>query len=468
MATKPLPVHGVDISHHQQQKLDMFGAKQRGLRWLYHKATEGTAVKDARYHDRRREAAASGLPFGAYHFARADRGDAVAEARFFLSYAAPKPGDLRPCLDLETMEGLTLGQIRVWASEFIAEVKRQTGHAPVVYTPFDLGTVDDACIIWRPRYNNDNRPPVMPWDIWQFSNGVWGVPRELAGIGRVDLNYMQPSLKMSQMLLPAKPIKPVKPKKTVRMRCMEASLQFSDSTLQKKADAKTIFSRAKTRGVWWVAGTEAFEQNGHEALAEAAKKYGYRFWHPRSTDSWIAVKESRIAKGSWSTYYDKVLDGKAGVGTDQGVLSVSWLDRNPGVGEIHVIAGHFKTKGDPTSKDPARRVNVGDNRKLATAIGTYAQKVGAGRPLVFFAGDTNIVDSAGDVFFGQPLTTAGDELKRWPNTGYGPIDVIASYDHDSRVEAVMWRALTDKQLHMHSDHYVVEAGFDIEWKLAPA
>lgn len=207
-----LRVDGVDISHHQSGQLDLRAAKRAGVKWLYHKATEGSSIVDSNYDKRRRECAEAGLPFGAYHFARPDRGDAVQEARFFAATARPKPGDLRPALDLETTEGLTSTQIRRWAQIWLQEVERITGVKPVIYTPYDLGTVQQGHVLWRPRYNPDNREPEHRWDIFQFSDGRLGRPNQIAGLGHVDLNHMRAGLEVKDLLIPRpKAERPKKP-----------------------------------------------------------------------------------------------------------------------------------------------------------------------------------------------------------------------------------------------------------------
>jgi GH25 family lysozyme M1 (1,4-beta-N-acetylmuramidase) len=205
-------VDGVDISHHQGGTIDYAAAKKAGVKWIYHKATEGATFTDPNYARRRAEAKKAGIPFGAYHFARAGRDDAAAEARHLLITAKPVPGDLRPALDLETTEGLSTAQLRTWAAEFVDEVKRQTGVLPVIYTPYDLrGAVPGECIIWRPRYNDSNTPPELPWDIWQFSNGVLGKPDDVAGFGHVDLNTMRDGVTTADLRIP-------KPKRVRRWR----------------------------------------------------------------------------------------------------------------------------------------------------------------------------------------------------------------------------------------------------------
>lgn len=453
-----MPVHGVDISHHQGGNLDMSGAKKRGLRWLYHKATEGTSVRDNNYPSRRKEAGKAGLPFGAYHFARPDRGDAEAEARYFLDFARPKPGDLRCALDLETTEGMSITALRDWADRWCDVVRKATGAEPIIYTPFDLAGAQRNRLIWRPRYNNSNTPPVLPWDIWQFSNGVYGNPNELRGIGHVDLNTMRKGLKVNDLLIPKH--KDNVPDHT-RLHTMHCSMQFSDSTKQKKQDVEDIFTRAKKRNVAWITGTEggAGSKDLIAALKDVDQDYGYRTWTAPSTDAWIAVRRSLIA-GGWDTFTGPtIIPGEARKHTAKKVVSVNFKTED--LGRIHVIAAHYLTKGRPNAKDPVYRQHIDENRALATAIGEYAKKVGKGSDLVFYGGDQNIVDRTDDTFFGQPLTSAWDELKKWRNTGHGNIDVIASYDRDGRVSAAYCRALNDKKFPLHTDHFVVEAGFDV-------
>jgi lysozyme len=194
-------VDGVDISHHQRNiQIDWAKLKGAGVKWMYHKATEGTTVQDVMYHKRRAEAKAARMPFGAYHFARPEKGDARLEARAFIGFAQPKLGDLRPCLDLETTEHLSGAALVQWADDFCDEVFKRTGFMPVVYTPYELSDeLEKKALFWVPRYNDSNTPPVRRWDIWQFSNGQLGVPDSVPGLGHVDLNHSKVGLRRLRM-----------------------------------------------------------------------------------------------------------------------------------------------------------------------------------------------------------------------------------------------------------------------------
>jgi GH25 family lysozyme M1 (1,4-beta-N-acetylmuramidase) len=456
MATKPQPVHGIDISHHQAGDLDFAGARKRGLRWVYHKATEGDSFVDSRYGKRREEVRKAGLPFGAYHFARPERNDAQAEARQFLSVARPLPGDLRPMLDLEVHpDNMTMSQLGIWADTFCDFVAKIVGVQPIIYTPFDLGMAQIGRILWRPRYNNQNTPPVLPWDIWQFSNGVFGVPNTLAGIGNVDLNVQDKDLTVTDMLIP----EPEPEVETMRLHLMHVSLQFSDTDKQHTKDLERIFERAARRSVAWITGTEAGGASGNttDELLRIGKEKGYRMWVPaaagRGTDAWIGVREDLIS-GGWEKGVIPVIPGKAKHWAPKAVVHVEF--DNDDLGHIGIAAAHYLTGGRTEGSE-----NREWNQKLADEVTGWMKQAGRGSGLAFFGGDQNMSDRKEDTFFGAPVTSVGDELKKWFNTGHGPIDVIGTLDRDGRVSAAYWRVQDDKEFFLHGDHFLCEAGVDI-------
>jgi GH25 family lysozyme M1 (1,4-beta-N-acetylmuramidase) len=458
MATKPLTVHGSDVSHHQGT-LDLARAKKAGLQFLYHKATEGDSFTDPEYDIRRKHARAAGIPFGAYHFARPEVGDAVAEARRFIAVAKPVPGDLVPALDLETTEGLSQAQLKTWAKTFSNEVKRLTGVVPVLYCPWNLGLVNTR---WVPRYNNSNTPPTVPWDIFQFSNGVYGVPNEFPGLGHVDLNHFRDGFGVKRIQI-AKPSVPVEPEKPLVLDLMHASMQYSDNDAQMASDSDKIFARAAKRGVPWITGTEAGADDLRKHLQKAAEEHGYRVFFGNRNDSWVAVSKD-VQKGKAEVDYTPVIFTGDGVGHHgpRGVLAVTFDTKVPGLGRVTVLATHYLTKGRPV-KNATYSANIEYNEILAREVGRLSRKYGKGSALVFFGGDQNIVDRDHDTFLGlTDMTSSWDELEKYENTGHGNIDVIASYDKDGRVVAAYCRALDDKEFALHTDHFLVESGFEVK------
>lgn len=275
--------------------------------------------------------------------------------------------------------------------------------------------------------------------------------------------------------------------KTVRLDVAHTSLQFSDKPAQHTADIEKIFGRAQERKVAWVTGTESGPgaNNTSDELVRLGAAHGYRMWVPSAqkhgkpgwaTDAWIAVRADLVT-GGWETGFHGVIPGSAelykAAGVDptgkpkwgpKGLVDVSFQAGD--LGHLNVGAGHYLTKGHHPGAVVAGIDHWAWNQKLGLYIGEWAKKVGAGKALAFYGGDQNMVDSRddapeGDSFFGQPLTSVFDELKNHESTGHGAIDVIASYDADGRVKAAYARALDDKEFALNTDHFLVEAGFDV-------
>lgn len=238
---------------------------------------------------------------------------------------------------------------------------------------------------------------------------------------------------------------------------MHCSMQFSDNTAQKQSDAERIFSRAKTRQVHWVTGTEAgmgASDDLRKALGREAKQAGYTF--DVHADVWVAVRQDLIKKGTGKTGFVKVLDANTGSQrfTDRGIMWIQF-DNDP-IGTITVGVSHYMTHGRKPSDE-----YYNANTRLTRAIGEWGKSHGKGSNLCFFHADANIPDRTDDVFRGAPFTTLADELKDWQNSGHGSIDIIASYDHDKRVKGKYFRVLDDKEFRLNTDHFACEGGFTV-------
>ena len=476
-------VHGADLSHHNQDPA-LVKARDAGLGFVYHKATEGSTVRDPEYPARRSAARKARVPFGAYHFASPDHDDAVQEARAFIEYADPRPGDLVPALDMEVAGS---ERLEAWSKKFMAEVLlqlEQRGLRPrgrlVHYGPDDYGK-DYPYLRWVPRYNDSNQPPTVRFDIWQFSNGELGVPRSFPGLpGATDLNTMRPGLSVDDLLLDrigssgrgSRDKREDDESRGDVVTCAHASLQFSSTPEQHTADIEAIFERESARSAKWITGTEAgpAANNTAKELARIGKAHGYRVFVPKSgTDCWVAALDDFV-DGEWRTGYTKVLDSGKKAGdphhySERGVVWVQFFTKT--YGTISVAAAHYLTSGQRSGAagkdepdDPVDHVAA--NRKLSSAIAGWAAEHSGRRNLAFFGGDTNMQDRGVDVFFGAPLTTLWDELGKHPGTGHGTIDVIASCDRDCRVSGKSCDVLDDREISLHTDHFLVEGAFHVK------
>jgi hypothetical protein len=245
-----------------------------------------------------------------------------------------------------------------------------------------------------------------------------------------------------------------------RFRWAHLSLQASDTVEQLEADLEKCFDRFVRKGTRVITGTEAGSKSFRRVLRRVARKHGYKVKVAR--DCWVAVEKDFRKRGSWRSGYKHVLDSGASRTTkrhsDRGITWVSFDTKE--FGRIAVGAAHYLTKGRPVAGKYGTNVDL--NEDLAEAIGEWGKEHGRGEGLAFIGADANIIDKLHDVFFGEPFTTAWDEVRTWEDTGHGNIDVWASFDWDGRVEAVWVNALNDKEFFLFGDHFLVEGAYWIE------
>ena len=255
--------------------------------------------------------------------------------------------------------------------------------------------------------------------------------------------------------------KPDRPGEWDLLHFMFVGMQFSDNTKQKQADAAKLLDRARERGVVGLAGTEAGAGQAldlRRALQHESADHGFRHYQHPGSDSWVTINEDFI-DGGWDTWHSGILvPARARRNTAKRLIGATW--NNKRYGKMTSSACHYMTKGRPDAKSPEYREFLDDNRKIAEEIGRQSKLRGAGSAKFWYSGDQNIVDRFNDTFLGRAkMTSAADEVGNHPNTGHGNIDVIASYDEDGGVVAEYFRALTDKEFHLHTDHFLTEAGF---------
>ncbi len=188
VAQQPLgALPGIDVSH-WQETIDWAQVAASGQRFAIAKATEGRTYVDPMYAVNKAGAAANGIVFGAYHFARPDDtpNDAIAEADHFVDTAQLVPGNLVPVLDIERTGGLTQAQVTEWILAWLGRVTERLGVRPMVYTSpngWDQRTGDTTAVVeagyttlWVAHWGVD--APRLPandwggygWTFWQYTD----------------------------------------------------------------------------------------------------------------------------------------------------------------------------------------------------------------------------------------------------------------------------------------------------------
>lgn len=215
---------GIDVSHHQEdppkQQIDWNTVAESGHVFAFHKATEGATFTDNMYATNRSEAAAAGIAFGAYHFARpqgdtiaAAQADAASEASHFFNVARPEPGDLVPVLDMEATGGLGPARLIAWTQAWLDAVFSSLGVRPLIYTSpnFWQSNLNDTRTfaeqgfpLWIAHYTSDPAPrvPASDWNGEGWSFWQWTSCATIPGIsGCVDENRF-PGSDLSPFTIP--------------------------------------------------------------------------------------------------------------------------------------------------------------------------------------------------------------------------------------------------------------------------
>lgn len=261
----------------------------------------------------------------------------------------------------------------------------------------------------------------------------------------------------------------------MRVRTGHVSLQVSDTNEQHTHDIEKIFKRAVERRYAWVTGTEAGPGSGNTSreLIRVSRAKGYRPWVPDlqaegaagATDCWLAVREDLI-EGDWEPGYLPAIPGSNTLHEEdpelpdkrfgpRGLVNVSF-ESIPALGKINLGVAHHLTDGR-TPDSPWYEWN----QKLDRVIVKWMREVGAGPALAFFNLDRNAPDTRNDTERIGDSTTLADELRKWQDTGHGPIDWMSSYNKDGRVSGHNYTVLDDKEFFLHGDHFLLEGVFNI-------
>lgn len=173
-------IHGIDVSY-AQGKIDWRQVRamdENGLHlsFVFVKATEGDTFVDPFFQRNWREAAKNGFACGAYHFFRPEKSGKL-QAQHFLKTVRPEQGDLPPVVDVEQLDGITPGVMRVELDAFLTAVRYRIKVKPVIYTGLSfyqkyLKGYEDEYPLWIAHYDQpENRiNAAADWRFWQHSS----------------------------------------------------------------------------------------------------------------------------------------------------------------------------------------------------------------------------------------------------------------------------------------------------------
>lgn len=125
---------GIDISHHQHQ---ISWKEVPRVQFLYIKATEGATWRDCYYLLNLKEAQHRHIPVGTYHFFRMTSG-AHDQFANFSEYVPKELQNLIPMVDVETLDGFTVEEVRDSLWVFLNLVEQHYGTKPMLYSSFVL------------------------------------------------------------------------------------------------------------------------------------------------------------------------------------------------------------------------------------------------------------------------------------------------------------------------------------------
>jgi len=210
----------IDISH-ANSVTDFDAIRACGILGVLHKATEGGDWYDPLYPQRRAQAQAAGLLWGAYHFGTGQYPGSQ-QAAAFLATTAPDAATLM-ALDFEPNEAHPANTMTIeQAEDFVRTVYQTTGRLPLVYThrswadgdtygrarlaldrPIGPDSILASCDLWLADYSEQPGIPMAwanrGWRFWQYAGddyagggGPFGpLCRAVWGVDRCDRDLFQ-------------------------------------------------------------------------------------------------------------------------------------------------------------------------------------------------------------------------------------------------------------------------------------
>ena len=168
-------LEGIDVSEYQRN-IDFNEVKNYGIEVVYIRSSASHSYVDAKFEENYRNAKASGLKIGFYHYVTArNNTEAKEQARFFASVIAGKVADCRLAMDFETFRGLSKEEINNIARTFLETLKELTNKELVIYSDAynATSTFDNSLFkeypLWVAEYGV-REPEVKDYIGWQYTD----------------------------------------------------------------------------------------------------------------------------------------------------------------------------------------------------------------------------------------------------------------------------------------------------------
>jgi len=201
---------GVDVSAYQAD-INMNMLKDQNIEFIYIKATEGSAHKDARFAENWKNAEEAGLRSGAYHFFSYDS-EGKTQAENFIEQVGPYlKGRLLPVVDVEYYgdkeqnppeKEAVVRELRA----YLELIEQEYGVKPMIYTRSDVydkylkGEFDEYKKWMSSLYTPLNWNYKDDWYIWQYLNrGV--LEGYSGGETYIDLNVLNREKKLEDLII---------------------------------------------------------------------------------------------------------------------------------------------------------------------------------------------------------------------------------------------------------------------------
>ncbi len=199
-------IYGVDVSEYQSVISWKKLRENKGLEFVFIRASAGVNHRDKYLTYNWREAKKHGFVRGVYHYYRPNE-NSIKQAENFLKQISLEQGDLPPVLDIENYsQTQSLSSLKSGVLKWLQKVEKETGVKPIIYTYYkyyESHFSDDERFndyqFWLARYGRNQiyNKPGGNWIFWQYTQ--FG---KLSGVeGNVDLNVFFGSFQELSALL---------------------------------------------------------------------------------------------------------------------------------------------------------------------------------------------------------------------------------------------------------------------------